>query len=87
MSQVGPKSVSPSRDAEPGGNEGICLPFFLNEKSALFLGQSAPFKERKKYLLNEHLLLLERMCPFCSSKDSVKAIFDVIVTCDQAFLG
>ena len=42
--------------------------------------KSAPFKERKKYFWNERPLLLERKCPFCSSKDSVKAISDVIET-------
>jgi hypothetical protein len=57
----------------------MCPPtFFKSEKSALFLGLNAPFKERKKYFLNKRPLFLERKCPFRSSKDSVKAISDVI---------
>ena len=58
-----------------------CAPhFFKSEKSALFGGQSAPFTERKKYFLNERPLLLEKKCPFRSSKDSVKTISEVIET-------
>ena len=62
-----------------GGVMVACVPnFFKSEKVPFFLGKSAPFKERKKYFLNERPLLLERKCLFCSSKDSVKAIFHVI---------
>jgi hypothetical protein len=50
------------------------------KKVPFFLGLNAPFKERKKYFLNKRLLFLERKCPFRSSKDSVKAISDVIET-------
>ena len=35
-------------------------------------------QNEKKYFLNKRPLLLERKCPFCSSKDSIKAISDVI---------
>jgi hypothetical protein len=52
--------------------------FFKSDESALFSGLNAPFKERKKYFLNKRPLFLERKCPFRSSKDSVKAISDVI---------
>jgi hypothetical protein len=44
-------------------------PTFLSEKSALLGDQTASFTERKKYLLNERPLLLERKCPFCSGKE------------------
>jgi hypothetical protein len=50
------------------------------KKVPFFLGLNAPFKERKKYFLNKRPLFLERKCPFRSSKDSVKAISDVIET-------
>ena len=69
--------------AKPGGGAiGACAPptFLKSEKSALFLGLNAPFKERKKYFLNKRPLFLERKCPFRSNKDSVKAISDVIET-------
>ena len=68
--------------AEPGGgNWGMCPPLFLKVKKVpFFLGLNAPFKERKKYFLNKRPLFLERKCPFRSSKDSVKAISDVIET-------
>ena len=60
-----------------GGAMGACAPpLFL--KVPFFLGLNAPFKERKKYFLNKRPLFLERKCPFRSSKDSVKAISDVI---------
>ena len=56
-------------------------PLFLKVKKVpFFLGLNAPFKERKKYFLNKRPLFLERKCPFRSSKDSVKAISDVIET-------
>ena len=55
-----------------GGGQWGPVPFFL--------GLNAPFKERKKYFLNKRPLFLERKCPFRSSKDSVKAISDVIET-------
>ena len=63
-------------------NGGMCPPptFFRSEKSALFSGLKWPIKERKKYFLNKRPLFLERKCPFRSSKDSVKAISDVIET-------
>jgi hypothetical protein len=54
--------------------------FFKVKKVPFFLGLNAPFKERKKYFLNKRPLFLERKCPFRSSKDSVKAISDVIET-------
>jgi hypothetical protein len=67
--------------AEPGGNGSLCPPLFLKVKKVpFFLGLNAPFKERKKYFLNKRPLFLERKCPFRSSKDSVKAISDVIET-------
>jgi hypothetical protein len=70
--------------AEPGGAMGICAPpphtFLKVKKVHFFLGLNAPFKERKKYFLNKLPLFLERKCPFRSSKDSVKAISDVIET-------
>jgi hypothetical protein len=57
----------------------MCPPLFLKVKKVpFFLGLNAPFKERKKYFLNKRPLFLERKCPFHSSKDSVKAISDVI---------
>jgi hypothetical protein len=54
------------------------------KKVPFFMGLNAPFKERKKYFLNKRIsgkkIFLERKCPFRSSKDSVKAISDVIET-------
>ena len=70
--------------AEPGGGGQLGYvppppPLFLKVKKVpFFLGLNAPFKERKKYFLNKRPLFLERKCPFRSSKDSVKAISDVI---------
>ena len=63
-----------------GGAMGVCAPptFVKVKKVPFFLGLNAPFKERKKYFLNKRPLFLERKCPFRSSKDSVKAISDVI---------
>jgi hypothetical protein len=56
-------------------------PIFLKVKKVpFFLGLNAPIKERKKYFLNKRPLFLERKCPFRSSKDSVKAISNVIET-------
>ena len=64
-----------------GGNGGMCPPTFLKVKKVpFFLGLNAPFKERKMYFSNKRPLFLERKCPFRSSKDSVKAISDVIET-------
>ena len=65
-----------------GGAIGACPPplFLKVKKVPFFLGLNAPFKERKKYFLNKRPLFLERKCPFRSSKDSVKAISDVIET-------
>jgi hypothetical protein len=65
-----------------GGATGACAPplFLKVKKVPFFLGLNAPFKERKKYFLNKRPLLLERKCPFRSSKESVKAISDVIET-------
>jgi hypothetical protein len=64
-----------------GGQWGRVPPTFLKVKKVpFFLGLNAPFKERKKYFLNKRPLFLERKCPFRSSKDSVKAISDVIET-------
>jgi hypothetical protein len=65
-----------------GGAIGACAPplFLKVKKVPFFLGLNAPFKERKKYFLNKRHLFLERKCPFRSSKDSVKAISDVIET-------
>jgi hypothetical protein len=65
-----------------GGAMGTCAPplFLKVKKVPFFLGLNAPFKERKKYFLNKRPLFLERKCPFRSSKDSVKAISDVIET-------
>jgi hypothetical protein len=40
-----------------GGNGGMCPPDFLKVKKVpFFLGLNAPFKERKKYLLNKRPL-------------------------------
>jgi hypothetical protein len=69
--------------AEPGGGAmGACAPplFLKVKKVPFFLGLNGPFKNRKKYFLNKRPLFLERKCPFRSSKDSVKAISDVIET-------
>jgi hypothetical protein len=72
--------LSGGRGTGEGGQWGHVPPtFFKSEKvHALFSGLNAPFTERKKYFLNERPLLLERKCPICSIKDSVKAISDVI---------
>ena len=69
------------RNRGGGGNGGVCPPLFQKVKKVpFFLDLNAPFKERKNYFLNKRPLFLERKCPFCSSKDSVKAISDVIET-------
>jgi hypothetical protein len=60
-----------------GGGGGV---FLKVKRMPFFLGLNAPFKERKKYFLSKRPLFLERKCPFRSSKDSVKAISDVIET-------
>jgi hypothetical protein len=71
-------------DGQGPRNRGACAPpptlFLKVKKVPFFLGLNAPFKERKKYFLNKRPLFLERKCPFCSGKDSVKAISDVIET-------
>jgi hypothetical protein len=47
---------------------GACVPplFLKVKKVPFFLGLNAPFKERKKYLLNKRRLFLERKCLFRS---------------------
>jgi hypothetical protein len=76
------KTVTSRFDQGPrhrGGNGGMCPPtFFKSEKSALFLGLNAPFKERKKYFLNKRPLFLERKCPFRSSKGHFRNYRDSI---------
>jgi hypothetical protein len=71
-----------SRGRGTGRAIGACAPplFLKVKKVPFFLGLNAPFKERKKYFLNKRPLFLERKFPFRSSKDSVKAISDVIET-------
>jgi hypothetical protein len=65
-----------------GGQWGnVPPPLFLKVKKVPFFWAKVPqLQNEKKYLLNKRPLLLERKCLFCSSKDSIKAISDVIET-------
>ena len=71
---------SRGRGTGGGGGNGHVPPPPKVKKVPFFLGLNAPFKERKKYFLNKRSLFLERKCHFCSSKETVKAISDVIET-------
>jgi hypothetical protein len=61
---------------------GACAPpLFLKVKKVPFFWAKVPqLQNEKKYFLNKRPLLLERKCLSCSSKDSIKAISDVIET-------
>jgi hypothetical protein len=50
------------------------------KKVPFFCAKVPQLQNEKKYFLNKRPLLLERKCLFCSSKDSIKAISDVIET-------
>ena len=77
------RNIPRGRGTGGGGNGGMRPhppTIFKSEKSALFSGLKCHIYRTKKYFLNERLLLLERKCSFCSNKDSVKAISDVMET-------